>query len=234
MPMIRRADAASLAREAVVLDLGDLARQGEAMIDRARREAERIVEEAKAERERLIAGASEEGHAEGLAKGEAEGLAEGLERGRAEAIAAEAEALGALQTSWGNALDRFEAMRNELQTEAERGVLALAVRLGERVAKRAIELDKEAAARQLVEAIELTMHPSRVRVRVSPGDAESVREALPSVSDRLAESANVMVVEDESLSHGSVVVESDESRIDGTIETQLARIVDVLLPGETP
>ncbi len=234
MPMIRRADAASLARDAVVLDLGDLARQGEAMVERARREADRIVEEAHAERERLIAGAAEKGRAEGIEKGRAEGHAEGLERGRAEALAAEAEALGALQTSWVGAFERFEAMRSELRVEAERGVLALAVRLGERVAKRAIELDGEAAVRQLLEAIDLTMQPTRLRVRVSPEDAEAVRAALPGISDRLAESANAVVVEDGALSHGSVIVEADESRIDGTIETQLARIVDVLLPGESP
>lgn len=234
MPMIRRADAASLTREAVVLDLGDLARQGRALTERAQQEADRIIEEAKAERERLIAGASEEGHAEGLARGQAEGHAEGLERGRTEAIAAEAEALQELQASWTSAFERFEAMRSALRAEAERGVLALAVRLGERVAKRAIELDGEAATRQLLEAIELTMQPSRVRVRVSPGDAEAIRGALPGIADRLAESANAVVVEDESLSHGSVVVEADESEIDGTIETQLARIIGVLLPGETP
>lgn len=233
MPMIRRADSASLAREALVLDLGDLARQGEAILERARREADRIVEEAGAERERLISGAARQGHTEGLAQGRAEGHAEGLERGRAEAIAAESALLESLRASWYEALERFDAMRADLHAQAEREVLGFAVRLGERVAKRAIELDAAAAARQLVEAIDLTMQPSRVRVRVSPEDARSVREALPELADRLAESASVAVVEDASLSHGSIVVETDDSRIDGTIETQLSRIVDALLPGDS-
>jgi flagellar biosynthesis/type III secretory pathway protein FliH len=232
MPMIRRADAGAVARDAVVLDLGDLARQGRELADRARREADRIVEEAQAERERLISGAFEEGHARGLTEGRAEGHAEGLERGRLEAIAAEAEALAALEAAWRAALDGLEAMRGELRAEAERGVLTLAVRLGERVAKRAIELDGEAAARQLAEAIELAMRPSRVRIRVSPSDVHSVRSALPGLADRLAEGSSATIMEDASLTHGSVVVETDESRIDATIETQLARIVGVLLPGE--
>ncbi|MFI4882790.1 MAG: FliH/SctL family protein, partial [Phycisphaerales bacterium JB064] len=94
--------------------------------------------------------------------------------------------------------------------------------------------DGEAAARQLVEAIELTMTPSRVRVRVAAEGAEAVRAALPALSDRLHESASVVVIEDASLSHGSVIVEADETRIDATIETQLERIVQSLLPGETP
>ncbi|MFI4916992.1 MAG: FliH/SctL family protein [Phycisphaerales bacterium JB060] len=233
MPMIPRADAASLARDAVVLDLGDLARQGEAMIQRAQRAADRILEEAKAERDRLINGAAERGHAEGIAKGLEEGRAKGREEGRTEAIAQHAELLETIRASWAEALADFEKRREGLHAEAERGVVALAVRLGERVAKRAIETDDQAAVLQLREAIELAMRPSRVLVRVSPGDAEAVRAAMPGFSDRLAESASVVVLEDESLSHGSVVVEADESRIDCTIETQLDRIVEALLPGES-
>ncbi len=232
MPMIRRADAASIAREAVVLDLGDLARQGEAMIDRARREADRIVEDAKAERERLIAGADERGHAEGYARGLEEGNAKGHEDGRAAALAGQQTAFQQLEAAWMEALAAFEKRRDSLHSEAERGVVSLAVSLGERVAKHAIEADEQAAARQLQEAIGLAMRPSRVRVRVSPGDAEGVREAMPGLADRLGTSASVEFLEDESLSHGSVVIEADESRIDGTIETQLERIVGALLPGE--
>lgn len=232
MPMIRRADAASIAREAVVLDLGDLARQGEAMIERARLEADRIVEEAKAERERLISDADERGHAEGFARGLEEGNAKGHEDGRAAALAAQQPAFHRLEAACMDALAAFEKRRDSLHSEAERGVVSLAVRLGERVAKRAIEADEQAAVRQLQEAIGLVMRPSRVRVLVSPGDAKGMREAMPSLADRLGSSASVELVEDESLSHGSVIIEADESRIDGTIETQLERIVGAILPGE--
>lgn len=232
MPMIRRADAASLARDAVVLDLGDLARQGEAMMERARQEADRIVAEARAERDRLLEGAEQRGHAEGLEKGIAEGRQAGMEQGRAEALAAEADAIKALQAAWRSALTDFHARRDALHTEGERGVVALAVRLGERVAKRTIDVDEDAAVLQLREALELAMRPSRVRVRVSPVDAQAVREAMPELASLLAENASSSVVEDESLSHGSVIIEADASRIDGTIETQLERIVEALLPGE--
>jgi flagellar biosynthesis/type III secretory pathway protein FliH len=231
MPMIRRADAASLTRDAVVLDLGDLARQGQTLLERARQEAARIEAEAQAERDRLIAGASEKGHAEGLERGLAEGHAQGVERGRAEAVEAQAASLETMQRAWAGALDAFEGSRSELRAQAERDVLTLAVRIGERVAKRAVEVDEQAAVGQLTEALELTMRPSRLRVRVSPGDAQTVRAAMPGLSDRLGESASVVVVEDGGLSHGSVVVEADETLIDATIETQVGRIVDALLPG---
>ena len=231
MPMIRRADAATLARDAVVLDLGDLARQGRELVERAEAEAQRIVEGAQAERERLITGASERGYADGLERGRDQGRAEGFEAGKADAVASQAAEIERLREAWERALHGFEAMRSGLQLEAERGVLAFAVKLGERVAKRAIDADAEAAARQLAEAIDLTLSPSRLRVRVSPVDAQAVRAVLPALSERFHESASASVVEDESLSHGSVVLEADDTLIDATIETQLSRIVQSLLPG---
>lgn len=231
MPMIPRADARLLARDAVVLDLGDLARQGREIIDRAQTEAERIIEDAKAERQRLISDASERGYEEGFQKGMQQGRAEGAEAGKAEGVEEQRAALDGLRSSWERALESFDSMRTQQHMEAERGVLALAVRLGERVAKRAIELDAHAAVRQLEEAIDLALAPSRVRIRASKSDIGLVREALPAFADRLHESASIVVVEDDSLSHGSIIVEADQTEIDARIETQLARIVDALLRG---
>lgn len=231
MPMIRRADAATLARDAVVLDLGDLARQAEAILERARHEAERVERDAHAERLRLIADADERGYEQGLARGHAEGLDKGAKEGLERAVEAEREAIAALASAWTEALERFEGLRRELEARAHRGVLELAVRLGERVAKRAIELDADAAMGQLAQAIELAMRPSRLRVRVSPDMVDRVRAAMPGFADLLHESASVTIEGDGSLSHGSVVVETDTTRIDATIETQLARLVEVLLPG---
>jgi flagellar biosynthesis/type III secretory pathway protein FliH len=234
MPLIRRADASSIARDALVLDLGDLAQQGRSIIERAEAEAARIVAEAQAERERLISDASERGYADGHARGVEEGTARGIEEGRQQAIEAERVSLQELQQAWRDALAVFEAQRGTLQLEAEREVLAFAVRLGERVARRAIEHDADAAVQQLAGAIELAMAAGRLRVRVSSTGLEAVRAALPTLGERLGEGTGVVVVEDASLSHGSVVVEADDTVVDATIETQLKRIVEALLPGGAP
>lgn len=234
MPMIPRADAQELARQAVVLDLGDLARQGQAILQRAHERAQAIIEEAKAERQRLIEGAHQLGYQQGLEQGLAEGTKRGLEQGKAQAIEAQREALEALGQAWREALERFEAMRGQLRLDAERSLLGLAVRLGERVAKRALEADEQAARRQLVEALELVLAPSRVRIRVCPADAALVSQALPELSERLSGSAEVAVVEDDTLSPGSVVVEADQTRIDASIETQVARLAEAILPGGGP
>ena len=75
------------------------------------------------------------------------------------------------------------------------------------------------------------MSPSRLRIRVSPEGAAVVRAALPRIAEQLHELPSVVVAEDASLAHGSVCIEADETSIDATIETQIARITDALLPG---
>ncbi|MEO1007050.1 MAG: FliH/SctL family protein [Planctomycetota bacterium] len=230
MAVIPRADAEALARDAIVLDLGDLSRQGEALLARAQAAATQIITDARAERDRLIEGAAERGHREGDARGYAEGLARGREEGSAAAVAEMREQVDAFTEAWTRALEGFESLRRAILGEARRDVLRFAALMGERVAKRQVELDPDLAAAQLDAALELVMRPSRVRVRVSPDGSAALQRALPALAARLDASTDVDVVVDEALSPGSVLVEADATRIDATIETQVQRIVDALLP----
>jgi len=242
MALIKRADANELARDAVVLDLGDLARQGRDIIQRAQEQADAIVSRANEERERLIEGAAEQGRRMGYDEGFAKGLEEGRQRGAAEALEQHAEALQAVQNAWTAALDDLHAQRDALLAEARADVLRFAARMGERVAKRLAELDPALAADQLEAALRLVLTPSRVRVRVAPSGEAAIARALPALRERLEASAHVQVVADPDLDDGSVVVQADGTTIDATIGTQVARIVRALLPepaagarpGDTP
>ena len=66
MPVVKQRQAERLTRSALVLDLGDLGRQAEAIIAKGRAEAEAIVAAAKTEAQKLIDSAEERGHAAGL------------------------------------------------------------------------------------------------------------------------------------------------------------------------
>src|ERR1044071_6017219 len=117
MALIRQADARTMARDAIVLDLGDLAAQGELLKARARAEAERIVSDAAAERKRLLDGAADEGRRLGLAQGLEQGRREGIEQGRRESVVAESERLTKLQQAWLAALQTFESERERMLIE---------------------------------------------------------------------------------------------------------------------
>jgi len=127
MAVIKRADAKSIEREAVVLDLGDIARQAEMLRARAREQAEAIVAEARAEREKLISDAQEKGFAAGLDAGYREGYAQGEEEGRETSTRAARVKLDEIERAWTEALDAFADQRHHLLVGIERHVEAARV-----------------------------------------------------------------------------------------------------------
>ncbi len=234
MALIRKTQFGDAIRSAVVLDLGDLARQGERLQEAARAEAERIVAEARAERERLLAGAAERGRAEGLARGLIEGREKGRAEGRAAALKEWGERLATLERRWGEALDAFQASRDDLLVRAGQDVLRLAGAIAEKITRRAVALDETAAAAQLQGVLELLARPTRLAVSIHPDDRECVEEALAALTQRLASARHVEIVLDDTLERGSCVARSGAGEIDASIGTQIERIAELLLPDRRP
>jgi flagellar biosynthesis/type III secretory pathway protein FliH len=235
MALIKHAQSEALAGDAVVLDLGDLRREADRLRERARREAEAIVAEARAEREQLLAGAREEGFAQGHAEGVEAGRAEGRAAGAAEAKQEHAERLDHLASTLTGVLEHINDTYEAAEREARADVLELALAIGERVAKRAVELDRRAAARQVESALEIVLRTSDVVARIHPDDAASVEEALPDLARRLGRSARVCIEPDDSLTRGSAVLVTAKGEIDATVEGQIERLVESVRPadGET-
>jgi flagellar biosynthesis/type III secretory pathway protein FliH len=259
MALIRHATAKTLARDAMVLDLGDLTRQAEQIRARARAESELILAQARAERERIVAGAAEEGRVEGMARGLEEGRLEGHAAGRDAAMAEYSQALGALNESWSLALAEFERKREEMLAGARQDVLHLALRIGEMVTKRAIEARPEVVVDQLAAVLDVVLRPTGLVVAAHPDDLPLLQAALPALGARIQGSSHIRLVGDPSLERGSCVAgvhrtgtgeeeaqgggEGDGassvvpwsggrgSQIDASIATQLQRIVEALLPG---
>lgn len=232
MALIRQADARTMARDAVVLDLGDLVAQGELLKARNRAEADQILAEARAERERLLKGAAEEGRREGLARGLEEGQKQGRAAGRAEAVKEHQQALANLQEAWGAALGLFDADRDRMLMEARHDVVRLAALVAEMVTKRALALEPARVADQLAAVLSLITRPSRLTVTLHPDDEALAREALPALSAKFEGAKHAELVPDASMERGSCVVRNATGgEIDATIRTQLQRIVETLLPG---
>ncbi len=231
MAVIRRADAATLTREAIVLDLAEIGAQAERMLERARDEAARIVEEAKAERKRLTETAAKEGfergHAEGLKKGLQEGEAKGLSDSRQAAAAK----IGAVAKQWEDGLVSFERARDDMLVQARTDVLALSLALARKVVKRVVECDPKVVEAQVEAAVSRVTHATKLVIAAHPEDLEAAKAEATRTLERLGSSAHASVVADAALSRGSCVVRTSRGRIDAEIEGQLQRIVDALLPG---
>ena len=232
MALIRSKKAAALVREAVVLDLGDLARQGEAIKQRAIAQADQILSEARDEARRLAQTASHQGHAEGLKKGTAEGHQHGSDQGRKEAFAQQTAALEAMQKQWTEALGAFIESRRGLLIEARLDVLRLALAIAERIVFRTVELDPTVIEDQMTEALSLLARRSAVTIRLHPRDQEHAQAVLPQIVAQMHQCEHAVLVQDEAVTPGGCIVQAGLTTIDATIETQLDRIVATLLPDD--
>lgn len=230
MTVVKSIQTDDLLRSAVVLDLGDLRRQGERILAQARSEADQILAMARAEAERLKREAAGKGHAEGLARGLQEGHAKGEAAGRERAYAEQREQLAALLERWGAAVEHWEAERGRWMLEAREDVLRFACRFAERVVHRTVKLDPTIVVDQVATTLDLLMQPSRVRITVHPDDRPLVEAALPGLQRRIGEMAHLNLETDQAVERGGCVLGTDRGRVDATIERQIERIVDALLP----
>jgi flagellar biosynthesis/type III secretory pathway protein FliH len=231
MALIRQSNAAMMARDALVLDLGDLKRQADAMRARAQAEVDQLLAEGRAERERLVRQATEEARSEGVERGLEEGREQGRQEGRAAGLAELRETLQKLESGWTAALEGFENGRARALLEGRQDVLRLAMMLGEMVAKRALALKPEAVVDQVAAALALLSKPSRVTVTVHPDDLPLIQEALPALAQKLAAAAHAELLSDTAMERGGCIVRMPSgAEIDATIGTQLERIAGALLP----
>lgn len=231
MAVIKHAHASTMAREAVVLDLAELSRHAREIVDGARAQAERIVAAAEQERDALIGTAAQEGIRRGHEEGHAAGFEVGRKQGEAAARAEWSARLSAVVQGWEAALSGFEGSREDMLLGARTDVLALALEIARRVTKRHVSADPGVVAAQTEAVLRLATRASRLTLSVCPEDMAAAREELARLHAALASAKHAELVMDPALSQGSVMLRSERGVIDATIETQLDRIVEALMPG---
>ena len=114
---------------------------------------------------------------------------------------------------------------------AETEVLELGLAVAAKILGREVA-DRGAAADIVAEALRAVRRARAVKVRLHPDDVPIVRAAEPALLSLLTRGASLLLVEDESLTRGSAVVESEHGRVDARLEAQLAALRRALLAGE--
>ena len=232
MPVIKQPQVGSAARDAVVLDLGDVGRQAAALINAAKQRAVKIIEGANEEAKRLTANAHDHGFQQGLGDGHAEGLKQGSEEGRAAAFAEAQARLQAIEQAWVQAAVQWDAGRQTLDVEARQDVLTFALNLIEKVIHRTLQYDDQLVTRQLGEALSLVLSITDVQVRISPDDRPVLDEALPNLMRQFPRVKHVQLVDDPSVSRGGCRLTYGQGEIDARVESQLEQLAALFQPGD--
>jgi flagellar assembly protein FliH len=230
MALIKNSNAKRLMKDAVVLDLGDIQRQADALLEHARREADQILADARAAAQKLIDSASEIGHEQGLQKGLEEGSEQGRREGREEVIASLKPQLDELIGNWEKALEQWEREREEMLLAAREDVLRFAFALASKLTHRVIEHDPAVVRDQLAEALSLLCRPSAVSITVNPDDRAHIESVLNEIVTVCGTCEHAELRDDASVSRGGCILRTASGEIDATIDTQLERIAASLLP----
>lgn len=230
MAVLKANQHASYPKDAIVLDLGDLGRQAARLRMAAEAKAAAIVTKAEEEAARLVASAESKGFEQGRQEGFAKGLAEGREQGAKQALAEQAQQLAQVQAAWRDVAQQLENQRKQMDVEARQTVLEFALKLTERIVHRAIEVDRDVIVDQVASALAYVLRPLDVVVRIHPEDRPLLETAMPQLMEQFTHLQHVRLQDDPEVTRGGCVVTYGQGEIDATIETQIRRVVDLVLP----
>lgn len=234
MPVIKQQHAAPLLKEAIVLDLGDVGRQAARIVAAAQEKAGKLISDAQAQAATLTQGAEQKGHEQGYAQGLAQGRKEGFEQGQAQGHQQAHQEAGSrltkLQQSWTQALQSWQDQQQQLLKDAREATLELSLRLTERIVHRVVEADPTVVIDQVGACLAHVMEASQVVIHIHPQDQALLEESLPELAAEFEAATHARIATDEHISPGGCVVAYGKGRIDATLETQLARAVDLILP----
>ncbi len=230
--VIKAGDARMLSRGMYSLDLRDISRQAEAMLDSARAQAQEIVAQARAqievERETVLRQTREEGYEAGIAEGRCAGHAEGLSQAQTQFAADQASLINTLNSL----VDEFNSRRDQLYLAARRDVIILAIVISRRLVERLPEIEgaaAESAAGACEAALEMFRGATEVVVRAHPAEWSAVESLTSDLQRKMKASGHFQIVEDDSVGRGGVVVESADSKVDATAASRVEKIADALV-----
>jgi flagellar assembly protein FliH len=183
----------------------------------------------------------ERSHIEGMVRSEVEARLEelreeafqkGLEEGRLEGKAlAEQEhrsRMEPLQERFSGLIDEFEGMKKDLHAANEAFLISLVFQVGKQVLLRELQTDREYVKRLTSHVVEKVGAKDHIRIRLGRQDAEMMDQIKEHLKVQLPDLKNIQIEAVDDVSLGGCKVETDLSRMNASVETQLAAIEKAL------
>jgi flagellar assembly protein FliH len=171
----------------------------------------------------------EKGFEEGAKKGYKEGFEKGMTEGAKKGYEDSQELLREQTVEFGNILESLSEPLEELDETIENELVNLSIGIAKQVIRREIKTDAGQIIAIIREAVKaLPVAAQKLILHMHPEDATLVSKAF--ALDDI--SSPWEIVEDPLMSRGGCKVETEDSKIDATVENRLAVIVATILGGE--
>ena len=165
---------------------------------------------------------------EAYSRGRQEGVEEGYSRGKQDGRQELQEELDQTVHTFSQAIERIDSLRRSILDSSKQDMVRLVRSVAQQVIHVEVQSRETVIIRAVEKAIQAAVQAEEYRVRVSPRDMAVVTENKPLFLSSISGLQSIVVESDEDISRGGCVVESDQGKVDATIETKLEKIQDQL------
>ena len=109
-------------------------------------------------------------------------------------------------------------------------MLDLSLAMAQKLVHRVVEIDRSVVIEQVAQALACVLRPMDVSVRIHPDDRDAIQEAMPQLMAEFPQLKRVHLVEDAAVGRGGCVMQYGQGRVDATVQTQLRRVVELMVP----
>jgi flagellar assembly protein FliH len=204
-----------------VFNWEDVAARAKQYIDTVREQAQQMLRDTQVESERLKAAAREEGIRGG--ENHVERLAMQMAGQIAEQRVVEAAA------SVKHLCEDLEIATQQWLRQWQHETITLAIAITEKLLARQIESDPAILLEWIEDSVRLLSGQRQITLRIHPDDAQRLSSALTELIDDMKPSVEIQVAEDTSIGKFGVVLETPDTTIDRSMQTQLKRLSEELL-----
>lgn len=183
-------------------------RQAAEIIQNAQREAKKLIEESKLYCQSAMSQAEREGFVQGKEMG--------IEAGKKEA----AEMIGAAK----DLMDQIIKERELILKNAEPEIAQLAIKIAEKIISAEVSTKPEVVKSMVKAVVEKIRDREQVTIRVSPADADAVRNNREVYAKLVDGLKHLEIVSDPKVERGGCIIETNLGNVDGRISTQLSSL----------
>jgi flagellar assembly protein FliH len=219
-----------LIRRLETVSVSDHLAEAKLALQAARDKAQHIIREAQArarvEEEEASQRGYEAGFRRGYEAGKQSGHAEAYDEAKEHFQADESHTLAALRET----IDAYDHERRDLFIAAQQDVIRFAARLAERVTRQIAQTEPDAVKANVDAALALVSHATDLVIHINPEDRATIDRFNAELAAAVDASRSFTIVEDATITRGGCRLTTAEAEVDATIDTQIARIVDVMVP----
>ena len=116
--------------------------------------------------------------------------------------------------------------------DARDSVIELALRLAEKIIHRQLQVDNQVIVDQVTAALKSLTGATNLSIHINPDDRPVMTEVMPQLIEVFSQFKHMRIVDDENIGRGGCILIHEHGRLDASLETQLRRAVELLLPGD--